>query len=121
MKKTAVLWALAAGMFATSASPALADRNQTVASPDRSTTVASAGQNAQLQKCYHHRAKIKLAKRSGPGKSYHRTGWVGKNKRVCINKIKKGGSFRQCGGGRDWAHIAGTRSWVAGQCLRWDE
>ncbi|MBO3680477.1 hypothetical protein [Streptomyces sp. NEAU-YJ-81] len=46
-KKTVVLWALATGMFATSASPALAERNQTV--------------------------------------------------------------------------VAGTRSWVAGQCLRWDE
>ncbi|WP_413803666.1 hypothetical protein [Streptomyces iranensis] len=44
-KKTVALWALAVGMSAASAGPALADRNQTVAPPDRSTTVASAGQS----------------------------------------------------------------------------
>ncbi|GAA3650255.1 hypothetical protein [Streptomyces iranensis] len=41
-KKTVVLWALATGMLAASTSPALADRNQTVAPPDRNNTILQA-------------------------------------------------------------------------------
>lgn len=40
-KRTVVLWALAAGMLATSTSPALADRHQTVAPADRHQTVTA--------------------------------------------------------------------------------
>ncbi|GAA3679353.1 hypothetical protein [Streptomyces iranensis] len=40
-KKTVVLWALATSVLATSASPALADRNNTVAPPERNQTVTA--------------------------------------------------------------------------------
>jgi hypothetical protein len=44
-----------------------------------------------------------------------------KNKQVRINKAVNGGRYSTCGGGRTWARLAGTRSWVAAQCLSWDE
>lgn len=81
------------------------------------------GQSVQLQRCRSgpYRAKIKLAKRSGPGRSYHFKGWLAKNKRICIDKgVSHRGYYPNCGGGRDWARIAGTKSWVAAKCLRWD-
>lgn len=49
-KKTVVLWALATGMLATSTSPALAERNNTIASPahNRTVTASTAAQSSSI-------------------------------------------------------------------------
>ncbi|MFG3120353.1 hypothetical protein ACGF4C_39105 [Streptomyces sp. NPDC048197] len=118
-KNPARLTAAAVGLLAFASAPAAGAA--TLPTAEQASRVALGGQSVQVQKCYHYRTEIKLARRSGPGRSYHFKGWLAKNKRICINKGVNGGSYRICDGGRTWAHIAGTRSWVAARCLAWDE
>jgi len=87
-------------------------------------SASSSVSSAQAKPCTSGpwKAKIKLAKRSGPGRSYHFKGWMAKGKRACIDKaVDRGGYYPNCGGGRAWVRLNNTESWVAATCLKWDK
>ncbi|WP_223731295.1 hypothetical protein [Streptomyces purpurogeneiscleroticus] len=74
-------------------------------------------------KCYRHTTKIKLTARKGPGTSYKEVGNISKGVSVCVNEIRNGGKYKECGGDNRWAKLSkpfGGR-WVAAVCLRWAE
>lgn len=89
--------------------------------PPSPVALKSGAPAIQAKRCYYHRARITLAKRSGRGRTYSFMGWMKKGTRACIDKLERGGRYDECGGDNRWAHLAGTRSWVAGMCLEMAE